>query len=227
MPTNWLPTNYGWIVWDKDNGKNDFSDCELAYTNFLNAIRKFTWRWNGMLQQNMKNKEQRIYPTQKPIPVMRWIISKFTNSNDLICDPFCGSGSTAVACIIEHRDYICRDINQKAINIAQKRIETEQSKLTLFQESKMKTVEIRIEKNDNDPFNENEGFTLQIARLDENGKADSYILYNESFENIRFSGKVWKRKQLKPFTCADVCANKFYDIYLDERNLLPKPIPIV
>ena len=55
----------------------------------------------------------------------------------------------------------------------------------------MKTVEIRIEKNDNHPFKGNKGFTLQIARLDEDGKAESYILFNESFNKISFSDKVW------------------------------------
>jgi len=37
-----------WIVWDKDNSGN-FADCELAWTSFDTAVRKFQWRWNGML----------------------------------------------------------------------------------------------------------------------------------------------------------------------------------
>lgn len=36
-----------WIVWDKDNGETDFADCELAYTSFDTAVRKFKWRWQG------------------------------------------------------------------------------------------------------------------------------------------------------------------------------------
>ena len=48
-----------WIVWDKDN-TGDFADCELAYTSFNTAVRKFEFRWNGMLQQNMREKETRI-----------------------------------------------------------------------------------------------------------------------------------------------------------------------
>lgn len=67
-----------WIVWDKDNGNSDFADCELAWTNFDCAVRKFKYRWNGMLQENMANKEFRIHPTQKPIALYEWILSRFS-----------------------------------------------------------------------------------------------------------------------------------------------------
>ena len=45
-----------WVVWDKDNS-GDFADCELAWTSFNTAVRRFKYRWNGMLQENMKDKE--------------------------------------------------------------------------------------------------------------------------------------------------------------------------
>ena len=56
-----------WLVWDKLNGDNDFADCELAWTSFKSAVRKYEFRWAGMLQGDMKNKENRIHPTQNPI----------------------------------------------------------------------------------------------------------------------------------------------------------------
>lgn len=66
-----------WIVWDKDNGKNDFADCELAWANFSSAVRKFKWKWAGMLQENMKHKETRIHPTQKPTALYNWILDNY------------------------------------------------------------------------------------------------------------------------------------------------------
>ena len=64
-----------WIVWDKVNGESDFADCELAWTSFKSAVRKFEFRWAGMLQGNMKNKEVRIHPTQKPVALYEWLLS--------------------------------------------------------------------------------------------------------------------------------------------------------
>ena len=55
-----------WIVWDKDNGASDFADSELAYTSFKTAVRNFKFKWQGMLQGNMKNKEKRIHHPQRP-----------------------------------------------------------------------------------------------------------------------------------------------------------------
>ena len=66
-----------WIVWDKENEANDFADCELAWTSFKSAVRIFRFKWNGMLQGNMKNKEYRIHPTQKPVALYDWIMTRF------------------------------------------------------------------------------------------------------------------------------------------------------
>ena len=88
-----------WLVWDKDNGENDFADCELAWTSFKTAVRKFKWRWNGMLQEDMRHKEERIHPTQKPVPLFMQILEKYSNPGDLVLDPFLGSGTTAIACL--------------------------------------------------------------------------------------------------------------------------------
>lgn len=85
-----------WIVWDKDNS-GDFADCELAWTSFNFAVRKFKWRWNGMLQQNMKDKQQRIHPNEKPIQLYEWLLRNYAKQGDKIIDTHFGSGSIALA----------------------------------------------------------------------------------------------------------------------------------
>ena len=111
------------IVWDKDNSGN-FADCELAWTSFKTATKKFTFRWNGMLQENMKNKEERFHPTQKPVALFQWILQKYSSPGTTIFDPFAGSGTTAIACLETGRNYILIEKEPDYVEIINKRIAT-------------------------------------------------------------------------------------------------------
>lgn len=121
-----------WIVWDKDNGDNNFADCELAWTSHKTAVRKFRWKWQGMLQQNMKDKDVKIHPTQKPVALMSWCLNNYSQENDLIFDGFLGSGTTAIACIRTKRRLIGCELDPIYFEKACERIETELKQLTLF-----------------------------------------------------------------------------------------------
>jgi len=92
-----LKPSMGWIVWDKDNGDCDQSDCELAYTSFNCGLRKFRFRWHGLLQENMKSKEKRIHPTQKPAVLYDWLIKNYAKEGDKILDTHLGSQSSRIA----------------------------------------------------------------------------------------------------------------------------------
>lgn len=118
-----LPPTSCWLVWDKDNS-GDFADCELAWTDLPIAVRKFKWRWNGMLQENMAHKEPRIYPTQKPIALMKWCIAQAGVVYSLI-DPFCGSGSSLRAAKDLGITAIGIDRREQACEIAAKRLSQE------------------------------------------------------------------------------------------------------
>ena len=121
-----------WLVWDKNNGANDFADCELAWTNFKSAVRKYLWTWNGMLQHDMKNKDVRIHPTQKPLKLFEMILSDYSNENDLILDCFSGSGTTAIACHNLKRRFICIERDTDYYNASVERLKDAQSQLKLF-----------------------------------------------------------------------------------------------
>ena len=88
----------GRIVWDKKNELSTFSKCELASHSFGVIVEKFEFMWNGMLQQDMKNKETRIHPTQKPVALYKWLLDKYAKQGDKILDTHLGSGSIAIAC---------------------------------------------------------------------------------------------------------------------------------
>lgn len=121
-----------WIVWNKLNGESDFADCELAFTSFKSAVRKFDYRWSGMLQGNMKEKEIRIHPTQKPLPLFQWCLDNYSKEGDLILDCFSGSGTTAVACHNLKRRFICIEKDPDYWKASVERLERVQAQMTLF-----------------------------------------------------------------------------------------------
>jgi len=88
-----------WVVWDKLNGDNGYADCELAWASFDKAVRKFEFRWAGMLQGDMANKENRIHPTQKPVALYRWLLANYAKPGQKILDTHLGSMSSVIACI--------------------------------------------------------------------------------------------------------------------------------
>ena len=119
-----------WIVWNKKNS-GDFADCELAWTSFKYAVRMFSYRWNGMLQENMKNKEKRIHPTQKPVQLYKWILQNYANEGDTILDTHLGSGSIAVACHDMGFSLDAYELDTDYYNSACKRLKEHQRQLKL------------------------------------------------------------------------------------------------
>jgi len=120
-----------WIVWDKDNSGN-FADCELAWTSFKTSVRKFKWRWYGMLQQNMKNKEDRIHPTQKPVKLYEWLLMNYAKQGDKILDTHLGSGSIAIACHNLGFDLTACELDKEYYDAAIKRLNLHKSQKRLF-----------------------------------------------------------------------------------------------
>ncbi|MCP5326783.1 MAG: site-specific DNA-methyltransferase [Oceanospirillaceae bacterium] len=120
-----------WLVWDKQN-TGDFADCELAWCSFNTAVRKFVYRWNGMLQQNMKNNEIRIHPTQKPVALYEWILQNYASEGNLILDTHVGSGSSRIACDKGGFNFTGFEIDKDYWEAQEKRFSDYKRQLRLF-----------------------------------------------------------------------------------------------
>jgi len=125
-----------WIVWDKDNSGN-FADCELAYGSFKTAVRKFKYRWNGMLQEDMKNKEIRIHPTQKPVALYKWLLSNYAKQGDLILDTHVGSASSLIACEDMGFKYVACELDKEYYTMSMDRLSKHLAQGKLFDNSKI------------------------------------------------------------------------------------------
>ena len=121
-----------WLVWDKQNSTTDFADCELAWTSFKSAVRIFRFTWDGFRQGDMKHKETRIHPTQKPVRLYEWVLSKFSKPGYKILDTHTGSASSLIACHRFDLPYIGFEINAEYYTAAKKRIDAETAQLRLF-----------------------------------------------------------------------------------------------
>jgi site-specific DNA-methyltransferase (adenine-specific) len=95
---NYVGLTGGYLYWHKNVTMPTYSQGELAWLSWLNKIDFFELTWHGMLQHDMKNKETRIHPTQKPVALYKWILDKYAKQGDKILDTHGGSMSIAIAC---------------------------------------------------------------------------------------------------------------------------------
>lgn len=75
---------------------------------------------------------KRFHPTQKPVDLFRYLICTYSNKGETVFDGYSGSGTTAVACIKEQRNFIGSEISKDYFDKSMERIEREKSQLVLF-----------------------------------------------------------------------------------------------
>jgi site-specific DNA-methyltransferase (adenine-specific) len=117
------------IVWDKQNGTNNMADCELAWTSFETSVRMY----HGHIFKGIGNSNYiTIHPTQKPIKLYEWIISKYAKEGDLILDTHLGSGSSRIAAYKGGFNFVGFEIDQEYYEKQEKRFNDFKSQLRLF-----------------------------------------------------------------------------------------------
>lgn len=114
-----------WLIWDK--GQRDFSlaDGEMAWTSFNKAMRIYS------LSRAVANQEDKIHPTQKPIALYKWLMTNYAKPGDKILDTHVGSGSSIIACMDYHYDFMGFEIDKDYYNAAQERIEAYASQMRM------------------------------------------------------------------------------------------------
>lgn len=130
-----LPPSKSFVVWDKrcsDLMRNDFADCEYAWTDY-GVARMFRYVWNGMLQGDMKNKEERFHPTQKPVSLYEWCLNNYANPGDKILDTHVGSASSLIACHNLGFQYVGFELDKEYYEKASERLETAKSQINMLE----------------------------------------------------------------------------------------------
>lgn len=122
-----------WLVWDKKHPDGvQFADVELAWTSFDRAARIFRFLWNGMLQENMKEKETRLHPTQKPVALYEWIFKNFAEPGMKILDTHLGSGSSRIAALEAGLDFVGYEIDKTYYALQEQRFQNYAAQFSLF-----------------------------------------------------------------------------------------------
>lgn len=126
--SSYLPPSNCWIFWDKKGDvafQNPFADGELIYTTFKKPVKRIVFRQQGFIRDR---KDKRYHPTQKPTELVQMLIEQFSEPGQIICDPFLGSGTTAVAAVITGRHYIGYEIDPGYFQICCDRLDEVEEK---------------------------------------------------------------------------------------------------
>ena len=132
------------ITWEKPNPAPNLScryfthSTELLIWAGKSEKSKHTFNYDLMREENggkqmksvwtftsPKNSEKTFgkHPTQKPLDLLNRIIKASTNEGDVVLDPFLGSGTTAVSCVLNNRKYIGIEKEKEYFELAKKRVE--------------------------------------------------------------------------------------------------------
>jgi site-specific DNA-methyltransferase (adenine-specific) len=133
-----LPDYGRWLAWNKLEhleSFDSFSDVEFAWHSKGKASRVCNYMWKGGLacRKSGENNGRRCHPTQKPVGLLKWCIEQSQVPVDgLVCDPYAGSGTTAVACVRSGRRCIAIERDPEHFQTAIARLKAEYARTSLF-----------------------------------------------------------------------------------------------
>ena len=120
-----LPPTRCVIVWDKVQPWENFSQVEIGWTSFDMPAQlfKFDNRTGG-----------KSHPTQKPVALYKWLLSKYAKPGDKILDTHGGSMSSVIACIDGGFDMVCSELDKDYFDAAVNRINKHVRQMDMFNE---------------------------------------------------------------------------------------------
>lgn len=130
-----LPPTKAFIYWDKLNHHDNRADGELAYTSFDTLPRHFEYMWDGNRYGTKGNIQGvglptiRIHPTQKPVPLYKWLLKNYAKEGDKILDTHLGSGSSRIAAFDMGFDFTGYELDKDYFEAAEKRFQQHKAQL--------------------------------------------------------------------------------------------------
>ena len=122
-----LPPTRGIIVWDKLQAWENFSQVELAWTSFDKPAALVRMRNSGSYTGG------KIHPTQKPVELYKWLLSKYAKKGDKILDTHVGSASSLIACHELGYEYTGFEINEEYYREASNRLAEQENQITIYE----------------------------------------------------------------------------------------------
>lgn len=113
----------------KSRGQNKGKKSETTGNAFTEDKIYTNYYPKNIIEISNASQIGKVHPTQKPVPLLEYLIKTYTLENETVLDFTMGSGSTGVACVNTNRDFIGIEIDDKYFNIAKDRIETAQKEV--------------------------------------------------------------------------------------------------
>ena len=122
-----LPPSKHFIIWEK------ISISE----SFTMAMAEYAWSSindNAKIFKHRPQREDGTHPTQKPVALYKWILSKYAKDGDKILDTHGGSMSSVIACIDGGFDMVCSELDKDYFDAAVNRINKHVRQMDMFNE---------------------------------------------------------------------------------------------
>jgi site-specific DNA-methyltransferase (adenine-specific) len=121
-----LPPTRGFIIWDKKQPENiSFASCEFAWTSFDRSAKTFYY-------SALKENDNRIHATQKPVALYKWLLQNYAKEGDTILDTHFGSLSIGIACHDMGFELTAIELDEYYYEAGKNRLINHQRQLNLF-----------------------------------------------------------------------------------------------